>query len=132
MARQRKPSEIFKSIAGGPLVGIGLHILLGNVDRATTQLTHSLGANTGETLGLLPSAVLAASQASRAYDFDRMELLQGLFRVLVSFWPLLLVVLGAILLRDVFMDKAEALPAPGKYFRNVVTGCRFCCPSFDA
>ena len=29
MTRQHKPSEIFKSITGGPLVGLGLHILLG-------------------------------------------------------------------------------------------------------
>ncbi len=39
MTRQHKPSEILKSITGGPLVGLGLHILLGNADRAATQLS---------------------------------------------------------------------------------------------
>ena len=51
MARQRKPSEIFRSITGGPLVGLGLHILLGNVDRATTQLTHLLAPTQGRRWG---------------------------------------------------------------------------------
>ena len=47
------------------MVGLGLHILPGSVDRATAQLSQSLGINTGEVLGLVPSAVLAASQAAR-------------------------------------------------------------------
>ena len=132
MTRQHKPSEILKSITGGPLVGLGLHILLGNVDRAATQLSHSLGTTTGDGLGLLPSAVLAASQAAHAYAFDHLWLSQGLLRMLVSFWPLLLVIIGTMLLRDVFTDKVEALPTPTKYFQNKDAGCRFRCPSFDA
>jgi hypothetical protein len=56
--------------------------------------------------------------------------------MLVSFWPLFLVVVGTVLLRDVFADKVKALPAPNQYFkRNTFkdkdTGCRFRCPSFD-
>jgi hypothetical protein len=132
MTRQRKPSEILKSIAGGILVGIGLHILLSSVDRAATQMSRSLGANTGEELGLLPSVVLAASQAARVYAVDHLGLLQGVLRMSVSFWPLLLVIVGGVLLRDVFTDKVEALPAPMKYFKNKDAECRFCCPSFDA
>jgi hypothetical protein len=132
MTRQRKPSEILKSIAGGTLVGIGLHILLGSVDRAATQMSHSLGANTGEELGLMPSAVLAASQAARVYAVDHLGLLQGVLRMLVSFWPVLLVIVGGVLLRDVFTDKVEALPAPTKYFKSKDAECLFCCPSFDA
>jgi hypothetical protein len=140
MTRQGKPSEILKSIAGGTLVGMGLHILLRSVDRAATQMSHSLGANAGEGLGLVPSAVLAASQAARVYAVDHLGLLQGVLRMLVSFWPLLLVIVGSLLLRDVFADKVETLPAPAKYFPNSAkyfqhnkdAGCRFCCPSFDA
>jgi hypothetical protein len=132
MTRQYNPSEIFKSIAGGPLVGVGLHILLRNLDRAATQLSHPLGAaNTGEALGLLPSVVLAASEAARPYASDHVGLLQSLLRMLVSFWPLLLVIVGAILLRDVFTDKVEASPTATKYFQNKDAGCRFRCPSFD-
>jgi hypothetical protein len=132
MTRRHKLSEILKLIAGGSLVGLGLHILLGSVDRTATQLGRSLGTNTGESLGLLPSAVLAASQAARAYAFDHLGLLQGLLKMLVSFWPLLLVIIGTILLRNVFADKVEALPTPAKYFQNKDVGCRFRCPSFDA
>ncbi len=142
MTRQRKPSEIMKSIAGGTLVGIGLHILLSNVDRAATRLSHPLGASSGEALGLVPSAVLAASEAARAYAFDHLGLLHGFLRMLVSLWPLLLVISGTILLRDIFADKDKEEESPSRvnFFRNPTNyvqnnrdaGCRFCSPSFDA
>jgi hypothetical protein len=114
------------------MVGLGLHILSGNVDRATTQLGQSLGINTGEVLGLVPSAVLAASQAARVFAGDRFAAAQSLLRMLVAFWPLLLVIAGVMLLRDVFTDRVEALPPSRKYFQNKDLECRFCCPSFDA
>jgi len=131
MTRQHRLSESFKSIAGAALVGLGLHLLWGNLDRAATQLSHLLGTAAGETLGVLPSAVLASSQAVQAYALDRQVFLLGLLRMLVSFWPLLLVALGAGLLKDVFTDEVDTLTAPEKYFQDNDTGCRFCCPSFD-
>jgi hypothetical protein len=132
MTRQRRLSESFKSIAGAALVGLGLHLLWGNLDRAATQLSHLLGTAAGETLGVLPSAVLASSQAVQAYALDRQVFLLGLLRMLVSFWPLLLVIVGTMFLRDAVADKVKALPTPIKYFQNKDTGCRFRCPSFDA
>jgi hypothetical protein len=132
MTRQRTTSEIFGSITGGLMVGLGLHILSGNVDRATTQLSQSLGINTGEVLGLVPSAVLAASQAARVFAGDHFGAAQSLLSMLLAFWPLLLVIAGVMLLRDVFNDKVDVLPQSRKYFQNKDLGCRFCCPSLDA
>jgi hypothetical protein len=135
MARQHRPVETIKSIAGGALVGLGLHTLSGNLDRAAAHMRHLLGT-AGEGPGVL-SSVLAVSQAVQAYAFDHQALLQGLLRMLVSFWPLLPVIVGTILLRDVLTDKVRALPTPSQCFQNNTfknkdTGCRFRCPSFDA
>ena len=72
MTTQRRRTESFRSIAGGALVGLGLHILSGNVVNAASQLrllvgNHPGGATAGEGLGVLSSAVLASSQAAQAY-----------------------------------------------------------------
>ncbi len=92
-------------------------------------------------VGVLSSAVLAASQATQAYAFDHQGFLLGLLWMLVSFWPLLLVIVGAVLLQDAFTEKVRALPTSNQYFqhnpfknnafKNNATGCRFRCPSFD-
>ena len=136
MTRQDKTSESITVIAGGALVGLGLHILSGNLDTAAHQLRHLLGNTAGDALGVLPSVVLASSQAAQAYTLDHHGFLQCFLRMLVSFWPLLLVVVGTVLLWDVFADKGKASPTPNQYFqknafKNKDTGCRFRCPSFD-
>ena len=138
MTRQDKTSESTTVIAGGALVGLGLHILSGNLDTAADQLRHLLGNTVGDALGVLPSVVLASSQAAEAYALDHQGFLQCFLRMLVSFWPLLLVVVGTVLLRDVFADKAKATSIPNQYCqkntfknKNKDTGCQFRCPSFD-
>jgi len=131
MASQHKLSEGLKSVVGGALVGLGLHILFGNLDRVAEQLQHMLGIPAWETLGVLPSAVLAASQAVQAYGLDHQGFLQTLLWMLISFWPLLLVILGTVLLRDFFTERAKALPAPERFLQNKNMGCRFRAFSFD-
>jgi ascorbate-specific PTS system EIIC-type component UlaA len=135
MASQHRPSEGLQSIVGGALVGLGVHILFGNLDRVAEQLQHMLGTPAWETLGVLPSVVLAASQAVQAYGLDHQGFLQSLlwigFWILISFWPLLLVVAGTVLLRNFFTEKVKALPAQKKYFENKNMGCRFRAFSFD-
>ena len=136
MTRQHKTSESITAIAGGALVGLGLHILSGNLDTAADQLRHLLGNTAGDALGVLPSVVLASSQAAQAYALDHHGFLQCFLRMLVSLWPLLLVVVGTVLLWDVFADKDKASPTPNQYFqknifKNKDTGCRFRRPSFD-
>ncbi|MBZ5652251.1 MAG: hypothetical protein LAO18_17415 [Acidobacteriia bacterium] len=132
MARQHRISESLKSIAGGTLVGVGLHMWFGNLHGVASQLTHALGTPAGDTLGLLPSVILATAQAGRVYTSDHQGFFLELLRMLLSFWPLLLVSVGAGFLRDAFTDEVDTLKAPEKYFQNNDTGCRFCCPSFDA
>jgi hypothetical protein len=131
MARQHSTSGSLQSIAGGALVGLGLHIWFGNLHEVASQLTHLLGTSSGETLGLASSVIVAAAQAGQVYDSDHWGFFFEVLRMLVSFWPLLLVIVGAGFLRDVFTDEVDPLTAPEKYFQDNGTGRRFCCPSFD-
>ncbi len=131
MARQHNSSENLKSIAGGILVGLGLHILSGNLAGDATQLRYLLGIPAGDALGFLPSVALVT------FDLDQQRFLDSLLQMLPSLWPLLLVVVGTILLRDALADRVKELPVPdnyfqNKYFQNKDSGCRFHCPSFDA
>ena len=133
MIRQHKTSESITAIAGGALVGLGLHILSGSHDTAADQF---LGNTAGDALGVLPCVVLAAWQALQTCAFDHGRLLQGLLPMLVSCWPLLLVVVGTVVLWDVFADQGKASPTPNQYFpknafKNKDTGSRFHWPSFD-
>ncbi|MBZ5655280.1 MAG: hypothetical protein LAO56_08365 [Acidobacteriia bacterium] len=102
MARQHTISQTVKSIAGSALVGPGLFILFGNLDGAAAQLGHLLRCTPCDGLGLLSSVILAAS-------FDHQRLLEGLVQMLVSFWPLLFVIGGAVLLRNAFTDRDKGV-----------------------
>ncbi len=109
MGRQRGHSGNFKSIAGAALVGLGLFVLLGNLDVFAAQSSCPLGTTAGELLGVLPSVLLdAASQALQACVLEHQRVSEGFVQMLVSFWSLLLVILGAVSVRAAFRDKVKA------------------------
>ena len=99
MARQWRVFRDFRSIAGLALIGVGLFILCGNLADVAVRLSRFLGtsAEATQTLGELIVLGLGAAQVWRSYVFDRRELVLGVCRILISFWPLLLVVAGAVL-----------------------------------
>jgi hypothetical protein len=111
MAMQRTFFGRAKSLAGASLVGLGIFILQGNLDRAATQWRHLLSTTHGEALGVSPTVILAAPRILQAYGADHRWFVQGFLReIFVSCWPLLLVVVGTVLLRDTFMGDVNALP----------------------
>src|SRR3982074_3010613 len=118
MGRQKAAFQSSKLIAGATLVGVGTLILYENLAGDFAQLRHVLGANGSDALGVLPAVVLATSQAVRACGFDYQGLLPCLLRMLISFWPPLLVIAGTMLLRDACRDKVKALPAPKQHFQK--------------
>ena len=102
---QRTFFQRTQSITGAVLLGLGVFILCGNLDRAVTQLSHFLGTIPPHALGVLPSAVVAASRVVKAYATDHQRFMQILLlHTLASFWPLLLVAAGAVLSRDSVTD----------------------------
>ena len=99
MGRQYRVLQWLKLIAGVGLIGLGLFVLCGNVSDAGGQLSRlvGIGADATETLGELTAVGLAVSQVWRSYLFDRRELVLGVCRILISFWPMCLVIAGAVL-----------------------------------
>jgi hypothetical protein len=90
-----------KSIAGPALLGLGILILHEKLDGAAAQVRHVLGIIPGNTPGVLPTVMLAASRGLRAYAADHQRFLRGFLQhVLLSSWPLLLVIIGTVLSRD--------------------------------
>jgi hypothetical protein len=105
---QRTFFQRTQSITGAVLLGLGVFILCGNLDRAVTQLSHFLGTIPPHALGVLPSAVVAASRVVEAYATDHQRFMQILLLdTLASFWPLLLVAAGAVLSWDSVTDQVE-------------------------
>ncbi|HZR58048.1 MAG TPA: hypothetical protein VFA74_14325 [Terriglobales bacterium] len=131
MTRQQNFSGSFRPIAGPAFIGIGLHILSGDLDRATAHVNQMLGNIAEKTLEMLPHIVLELSNAIRSYCLHHNVSWLVLLRMLISCWALLLVIVGTMFIGGVGEEPA-ALPEPA-YFRNKVDNvCRFCCPSFDA
>jgi hypothetical protein len=99
--------ERTKAITGAALIGLGIVILYRNLDQAVNQLSQ-LGTPK-DLLGVLPAVVLTALQLLQAYASDHQRFLQDLFQhLLVTFWPLLLVVAGTALSQDAVPGKMNA------------------------
>jgi hypothetical protein len=99
MARQGRIFRNLRSVVGMGLIGFGIFMLGGNLSDACGQWSRLVGisADAAQTFGELTVAGLAAAQVWRSYVFDRRELLLGVCRILISFWPFLLVIAGAVL-----------------------------------
>jgi hypothetical protein len=90
-----------KSIAGAGAFVLGFFLLFVNLDGFGALLNHAVGAP-AETVGILPALGLASLHAVHSYTFDESGFLSSLLKILVSFWPLLLIVVGAALLTSAF------------------------------
>jgi ascorbate-specific PTS system EIIC-type component UlaA len=89
----------FRSIVGVALIGLGLFLLGGNLSDVAARLSGLVGFNSDATqsFGELTAFGLAAAQVWRSYVFDRRELVLDVCRILISFWPMLLVIAGTVL-----------------------------------
>lgn len=112
MAGQHTLFQPLKLMAGTALIGLGVFLLLGNLSAAAAQLSHLLGisAAAAKTLGVLTAVGLAAPHALPVYLFDHQAFLRSLCQISISFWPLLVVMAGTILLRDRLTGEVKELP----------------------
>ncbi len=87
-----------RSVVGPFLVGIGVFILSGNLDRAVAELSGHVAELPRQALGIMPAAIVASSRVAKDYAMDHERFFQILFlHLLASLWPLLLVGIGAVL-----------------------------------
>ncbi|HEY7099147.1 MAG TPA: hypothetical protein VH437_20645 [Terriglobales bacterium] len=110
MAKQTVLLESSKSLAGAALVGLGMFVLYQNLAGMVGSVNHVLGANSSEALGILPAAILAASQIIELHARNHHSAVQEFFRqVSIQCWPLILVTVGMVLSRDnIVMKKDKA------------------------
>jgi hypothetical protein len=86
MTRPTQPQTL-TSFAGSVLIGPGLFLQFGHLLGAAAQLSHLFGKSAGEGLGVL-SIVLALS-------YGHQQLVHNLLQI---FWPVFLIIVGAVLL----------------------------------
>ena len=116
MAGRQATSRSMQSISGISILALGVFLFLANVDGMTEQISYAAGAP-AEVLGILPALFLAGLHGLQTYIFDHAGFLSSLMQILVSFWPLLLIAAGTILLRPLMLGEsvrknymAETLP----------------------
>jgi hypothetical protein len=98
MAAQQTSSRSLLSITGAILFSLGLVLMFANIDEFAVHITNSFPAAM-KNLGMLPALGLAGLSAVQVYISDHARFFSVLEQFLVSFWPLLLVVAGALLMR---------------------------------
>ena len=107
MAKRRTSSKSFHAVAGAFLLSIGLLMLFANLDEVATGITNSSAPG---TLGAVVEIGLAGMRAVEAYFFDPAAFQAGFRWILGSLWPLILVIIGATLLRNAI---GKRYPNPG-------------------
>ena len=90
-------TRTMKAVLGVAFAAIGLLLLFINVDNVTASLGHS-GGTPADSLNAAVELGLAGLHAAQAFFFDQASFQSGLQQILVSFWPLILVILGTALL----------------------------------
>jgi hypothetical protein len=107
MAAQKTALQTFKSITGAVIAGLGMFILYENLAGAVDRVRNVL-ANGSAALGGLPAAILFLSQTVHAYALDHQRLVHVLFQQTLasSLWPLFMVIFGAVLSGDTFMENS--------------------------
>ena len=92
MERKHTRTPRLRTIGVTALGGLGVYFLFENLGCAAGQL-RELFCGVGR-LGVLPSIVLGAWQIMQANELEH-RLLECLFQMLLSLWPLLLAMAGA-------------------------------------
>jgi hypothetical protein len=102
MATRQAVLQSLKSIAGASLFAVGLVLLFANLDGVVASLNNVAGVSAHEGLGVLPALGLAGLHALQAYTFDQTGFGSAFLQILVSFWPLILITIGGVMLLGAF------------------------------
>jgi hypothetical protein len=108
MAKKQAWLASLKAIAGAILLPVGLLLFLANLDEAVAPISNSFVSPPAGSLGTALELGLAALRATQSYFFDPSKFQSGVQQILVSFWPLILVIVGALLLQLAFKGRFAA------------------------
>ncbi len=99
MAKRQTSSKSLHAVVGALLLSLGLLLLFANLDEVAAHIGNSCTSTTN-SVGTVIELGLAGMRAVQAYFFDQPTFQAGLHLILVSFWPLILVMIGATLLQS--------------------------------
>lgn len=102
MVARKASSQRLSSVTGAFLLALGFVLLFANLDGIAASLNSFAGVPASEAVCVLPALGLAGMHAVQAYNFDHDAFLSGLRQILISFWPMFLVAIGAVLLQRAF------------------------------
>jgi len=111
MANQQRTSKGLKSVFGAALLALGFLLLFVNLDAVEASASKILGSQASSGLECIPAIILATSHALQTYAFDHEGFLFVVQQILISFWPLILVIAGAALLRSSFGNRRRQYAA---------------------
>jgi hypothetical protein len=107
MATSRSGKSRLLTVLGIALFGVGLTILLTQLDTAAGHFADRVGVTGVELNAGVPALLLATVRAAQAWAFDRPNVLSAVREMLLSCWPVMLLILGAALLRTAFNGLAS-------------------------
>ena len=102
MTAKQASTRSLKSIVGAILLALGFLVLFANLDAMAGQISTAAGIPTAHEPDVLPAVVMGTLHAIQSYVFDHSGFFSALLQILISFWPLTLILLGGVLLRDAF------------------------------
>lgn len=109
MAKQMTTSRGLKAIVGATMLALGLLLFFANLDGLAALVNSSfISTSPAVSSSTLFELGLAGLRAAQSYFFDHPSFLSGLQQILVSFWPLILVMLGIALLGQLFGERLSA------------------------
>jgi hypothetical protein len=103
----------FFPLFGLLFLAIGLIVFFAEIHPVASSLTDRLASSADELGGLLPAVFLTANHAAQAWAFDRANVLSALRDMLLSCWPVILVLFGAALLSNALAPKNAVATSAG-------------------
>jgi hypothetical protein len=100
-------------LLGLVLLAVGLIASFAQVHPFVATFTDRVAASAEELGGFVPAAVLTANHAAQAWAFDRANVLSALRDMLLSCWPVILVLTGAALLGNALAGKNALASSAG-------------------
>ena len=110
MAKRQTSTKSLNAITGAIFVSVGLLLLFGNLDQVAAH-GHNPFTTPAPSFGVMLDLGLAGLRAVQTYLFEPSSFQAGLHQILVSCWPLSLVLLGAALLYSEISKRLQGAKA---------------------
>ena len=111
MATQQAKSEKLRTAFGIVMLVLGVLVFLPKFTAVVPHLEENIQEISLDVYNALPTIGLGVLHMGQALAFEPGTFFAGALHILVSFWPLLLVAAGTVLLRNTFGGSPQPLVA---------------------